>query len=212
MILWCKLNHSLNNDLQVIFFSLLRFFFLIKKICYYQKKTKNSVLVDSYFILIFIIIILSSFKSYYFFVNMPSYYIGLKIQGAPTHHVTLSFLGDKSNSVIDDIIKLINSQLGEFKCVDIILDDFDMFGPDKDLKVRLCHFDTSKESGKNIHNLASQLYEEYGNHDYPQRFHISTNGSLDDELICNSKVLQGCQVYIKATKSSEHVYSNPKSY
>lgn len=144
---------------------------------------------------------------------MP-YYVGLQIEEAKGHHVTLAFLGNLSQTVIDqEVIPMINDHIGsDFKGVDVLLDGFDMYGPAKNLKVRLAHFDSESESGGVVHELAKALYERYATKDYPQNFHISTTGNAKgDGVICQAQSVRGCKIYVKSTgKNGATLYSTPE--
>jgi len=141
---------------------------------------------------------------------MASYYVGIQIKEASGAHLTASFLGKKSEDEIAKVIDLIASHLTKmpFDNVSLVMDNEEMFGLEKNIRVRTCHFDISTESGRMVKDLAKELYDIYGQKDYSQNFHISaTKNSVENDVIFNSSAVTGCKIYVKKLGTPDYIYS-----
>lgn len=142
-----------------------------------------------------------------------SYYMGLAIEGMEGYHLTLAFLGALSKPTLEKVIETIHTHLNDscFEGVSILLDDEDMFGPNKNIHVRLCHLDDTTKIGQSVFVLAKEVYDQYAKKDYPQNFHISATGknAAADEMLFKANTLIGSTIFIKKTGTSDHVYCNP---
>lgn len=129
-----------------------------------------------------------------------SVYAGLKIAAEGLQeelHLTLAFFGKIPESQHTEIAAKIFVALGpSFEGTTVFLDGEDMFGPAKDLRVRLARFADKDPVG----NLAASLYEEYGNKEYPHRLHITSNKNpVDDDILFFAPSVSGCSVYLRQT-------------
>jgi 2'-5' RNA ligase len=141
---------------------------------------------------------------------MDSYYVGIQIEEAEGAHVTVAFLGKKTNEEITEVIAVVEDCLGQTQLggVPIVLDQEDMFGPNKDLRVRICHFDTSTKCGQTIKDLAVNLYDRFAKKDYPQNLHITaTKVTAENDVIFKSNNVTGCKIYVKKLGTSDYIYN-----